>query len=77
MLSSGDGFGTCELATLFAFSPSPLRKAEGVGSTTRLMGVRGALVAGLLLAVGMLDLTAGSANAAFKGQNGKIAFSKG
>jgi TolB protein len=76
MLSLGDGFGTCELAALFAFSPSPLRKAESVDGTTRLLGVRGALVAGLLLAVVVLVLTAGSADAAFPGQNGKIAFVK-
>ena len=44
--------------------------------TTRLLGVRGALAAALLLAVVMLVLAAGSADAAFPGQNGKIAFSK-
>lgn len=43
--------------------------------TTRLLGVRGVLAA-LLLAVVMLVLAAGSADAAFPGQNGKIAFVK-
>lgn len=76
MLSPGEGFGTCELAALFAFPPSPLRKAESVDGTTRLLGVRGALVAGLLLSVVMVVLTAGSADAAFPAQNGKIAFAK-
>jgi Tol biopolymer transport system component len=75
MLASGDGFGTRELSALFAFSPSPLRKAEGVG-TTGLSKVRGALGASVLLAAVMLMLAAGSADAAFPGQNGKIAFSK-
>ncbi|MDQ3316953.1 MAG: hypothetical protein M3522_06410 [Actinomycetota bacterium] len=44
--------------------------------TPRLLGVRGALAAASLLAVVMLVLAAGSADAAFPGQNGKIAFSK-
>ncbi len=52
----------------------PLRKAECVG-TTRLLGVRVALATALLLAVIMLVLSA-AADAAFPGQNGKIAFSK-
>ena len=43
--------------------------------TTRLLGVRGALAAALL-AVVMLTLAAPSADAAFPGQNGKIAFVK-
>src|SRR3712207_8150619 len=60
MLSLGDGFGTCELAALFAFSPSPLRKAESVDGTRRPLGVRGALGAALLLAAGVLLLAAGS-----------------
>lgn len=75
MLLLGDGFGTCELAALFAFSPSPLRKAEDMG-TTRLLGVRGALAAALLLAGVMLVLAAASADAAFPGEDGKIAFSR-
>lgn len=75
MLLLGDGFGTCEQSALFASSPSPLRKADGVG-TTGLLKVRGALAAALLLAVIMLMLAAASADAAFPGQNGKIAFSK-
>ncbi len=53
----------------------PLRKAESVG-TTRLLGVRGALAATSLLAAVMLALSAGSADAAFPGQDGRIAFSK-
>jgi Tol biopolymer transport system component len=76
MLVLGDGFGTCELSALFASSPSPLRKAESV-VTTGLLRVRGALAAALLLAVVMLVLAAGSADAAFPGQNGRIAFAKG
>lgn len=44
--------------------------------TTRLFGVRGVLAAALLLAVVMVVLAAGSADAAFPGQDGKIAFSK-
>ncbi len=75
MLLLGDGFGTCELSALFASSPSPLRKAESVG-TTGLLKVRGALAAALLLAVIMLMLAAASADAAFPGQDGKIAFSR-
>ena len=53
----------------------PLRKAASVG-TSRLLGVRGALAAALLLAAVVLVLSAASADAAFPGQNGKIAFSK-
>lgn len=75
MLLLGDGFGTCELVALFAFSPSPLRKAESMG-TMRLPGVRGALAAALLLGLVMLTLAATSADAAFPGEDGKIAFSK-
>ena len=75
MLLLGGGFGTCELSALFASSPSPLRKAESVG-TMGLLKVHGALAAALLLAVVMLMLAAGSADAAFSGQNGKIAFVK-
>lgn len=75
MLLPGDGSGTCELSALFASSPSPLRKADGVG-TTGLLKVRGALAAALLLAVIMLMLAAASAEAAFPGQDGKIAFSR-
>ena len=75
MLPLGDGSGTCELVALFAFSASPLRKAESM-DTTRLLGVRGALAAALLLAAIMLVLSAASAGAAFPGKNGKIAFSK-
>jgi Tol biopolymer transport system component len=75
MLVLDDGFGTCELSALFAFSPSPLRKAESVGSTG-LLKVRGALAAALLLAVIMLMLAAASADAAFPGQDGKIAFNR-
>ena len=71
----GDGFGTCELSALFASSPSPLRKAESV-VTTKLIKVRGALVAALVLAVIVLMLAAVSADAAFPGQDGDIAFSK-
>nr|MBA2616546.1 hypothetical protein [Rubrobacter sp.] len=44
--------------------------------TTRLLGVCGTLAAALLLAVAMLVMAAGSANAAFPGKNGKIAFAK-
>jgi hypothetical protein len=58
---------------LFAVS---LRKAESV-VTTGLLRVRGALAAALLLAVVVLFLAAGSADAAFPGQNGKIAFATG
>ncbi len=45
--------------------------------TTRLLRIRGALAAALLLAVVVLFLAAGSADAAFPGQNGKIAFATG
>ena len=45
-------------------------------STTKLLGVRGALSAALLLASIMLVLAATSADAAFPGGDGKIAFSK-
>ena len=44
--------------------------------TTRLLGVRGALAAALLLAAVMLMLAAASADAAFPGEDGKIAFNK-
>ncbi len=75
MLLLGGGFWTCELSALFASSPSPLRKAESV-VTTGLLWVCGALAAALLLAVFVLFLAAGSADAAFPGQNGRIAFAK-
>ena len=75
MLLLGGGFGTCELSALFASSPSPLRKAESV-VTTGLSKVRGALAAALLLAVILLMLAAASADAAFPGQDGDIAFSR-
>jgi hypothetical protein len=42
--------------------------------TSRLLGVRGALAAALLLAAVMLALSAASADAAFPGRDGKIAF---
>lgn len=45
-------------------------------ATTGLFKVRGALAAALLLAVIVLMLAAASADAAFPGQDGKIAFSK-
>ena len=44
--------------------------------TSRLLGVRGALGAALLLSAIMLALAATSADAAFPGEDGKIAFSK-
>ena len=74
MLLLGGGFGACELSAPFASSPSPLRKAESV-VTTGLSKVRGALAAVLLLAVILLMLAA-SADAAFPGQDGDIAFSR-
>jgi hypothetical protein len=75
VLLLGDGVGTCELSALFASLPSPLRRAESVG-TRGLLRVRGTLAVTLLLAVVVLFLAAGSADAAFPGQNGKIAFAK-
>ena len=53
----------------------PLRKAASVG-TSRLLGVRGALAAALLLAAVVLVLSAASADAAFPGGDGKIAFTR-
>jgi hypothetical protein len=53
----------------------PLQKAEGVGTSGRL-GVRGALAAALLLVAVMLVLSAASADAAFPGEEGKIAFTR-
>ena len=44
--------------------------------TSRLLGVRGALAVALLLAAVMLVLSAASADAAFPGQDGKIAFTR-
>jgi Tol biopolymer transport system component len=44
--------------------------------TSRLLGVRGADAAALLLAVVMLVLSAASADAAFPGEDGKIAFTR-
>jgi Tol biopolymer transport system component len=44
--------------------------------TSRLLGVRGALAAALLLAAVMLVLSAASAGAAFPGGDGKIAFTR-
>ena len=44
--------------------------------TSRLLGVRGALAAALLLAVVMMVLSAASADAAFPGGDGKIAFTR-
>jgi hypothetical protein len=63
------------LASCRRSSPSPLRKAESV-VTKGLSKVRGALVAALVLAVILLMLAASSADAAFPGQDGDIAFSK-
>ena len=47
-----------------------------MGRTTWLLGTRGALGSALLLSAIMLALAAGSAGAAFPGDNGEIAFSK-
>src|SRR4028118_1583499 len=68
-------------ANLAGLIPSPLRKRSGVEmtKTNRSLGVLAASAAGVLAAVGMLLLTmlllgGKPAEAAFPGQNGKIAF---